>query len=183
MIEAIITDFDGTLVDTYQANYLAYEKAFVELGLELTSAQYKECYGLRFTEFMQSMGIEDLTTVAKIKALKKDYYPLFFKYLKPNTALIELIRSYQNSGRKTAIASTASKANLMNAIEHLNLSNIFDLVYTATDVVHAKPSPEIYEKTMCVLAVRPEETLIFEDSQVGLAAAKSSGAHVLQITL
>jgi HAD superfamily hydrolase (TIGR01509 family) len=50
------------------------------------------------------------------------------------------------------------------------------------DVKHGKPSPEIYMKTMDILNVEPQETLIFEDSDIGIQAAKASGASVMKIT-
>ena len=85
-------------------------------------------------------------------------------------------------GGKTAIASTARKENLMNAVNYLNLASIFDLIYAGVDVKQGKPSPEIYLKTMDALGVKPNEVLIFEDSQVGIEAARASRAHVLVVT-
>ena len=53
MIKAVITDFDGTLVDTFKANLHAYQEAFDEVGLILTEEQYRECFGFRFEKFMR----------------------------------------------------------------------------------------------------------------------------------
>ena len=53
MIKAIITDFDGTLVDTFEANLRAYQQAFADQGLSLTSDTYRECFGYRFERFMR----------------------------------------------------------------------------------------------------------------------------------
>ena len=72
MIKAIITDFDGTLVDTFEANLKAYQEAFVSVGLSLTSDDYKKCYGFRFDRFMQAMNITDIQTIEQIKELKKE---------------------------------------------------------------------------------------------------------------
>ena len=55
-------------------------------------------------------------------------------------------------------------------------------LYTGQDVENGKPSPEIYDKTMAELQVQPSDTLIFEDSEVGLQAAKASGAYFIKIT-
>ena len=182
MIRAIITDFDGTLVDTFDANFFAYQKAFDSLGLNLTADKYRQCFGYRFDRFMTEIGIYDDKVSNYIKEAKKEFYPQFFNYLKPNIALIELISSFHQMGGKTAIASTARKENLMNVIGYLNLESIFDLVYAGVDVKYGKPSPEIYLKTMDTLGVIPSDTLIFEDSQVGIEAAKASNAHYMKVS-
>lgn len=181
MIKAIITDFDGTLVDTFEANLRAYQKAFNDVGLNLTADKYRQCFGYRFERFMVAMGVHDNKTSNYIREAKKDYYPQFFEYLTPNIALIELIASYRALGGKTAIASTARKENLMNVVNYLGLSDMFDLIYAGVDVIQGKPSPEIYLKTMEELGVKADETLIFEDSEVGIQAAKSSGAKYMVV--
>lgn len=176
MIKALITDFDGTLVDTFEANRRAYQKAFADVGIALTAERYRECFGYRFDRFMTAMGIFDDETALRIREAKKEYYPQYFEYLRPNHSLICLLRSWHLLGMKTAIASTARKENLMNAINHLGIADISDLIYAGIDVKQGKPSPEIYNKAMAALDVKPEETLIFEDSEVGIEAAKASGA-------
>ena len=182
MIKAIITDFDGTLVDTFEANLRAYQKAYQSVGLDITAEKYRECFGFRFERLMSATGVFDENKARVIKEAKKQYYPRFFQYLTPNKALIELINSFHAMKGKTAIASTARKENLMNVVNYLNLAPLFDLIYAGVDVRQGKPSPEIYLKTMEALGVQPEEVLIFEDSPVGIDAARASGAHVLVVT-
>lgn len=182
MIKAIISDFDGTLVDTFQANCLAYQKAFAEVGITLTTERYRECFGYRFDRFMAAMNITDPKMAAHIKDAKKTYYPDFFSWLRPNTALIELISSYHTLGLKTAIASTARRENLMNAVNHLGIADSFDLIFAGVDVKEGKPSPEIYLKAMAALQVEASETLIFEDSLVGIHAAQASGAFYMIVS-
>lgn len=182
MINAIITDFDGTLVDTYEANLRAYQKAFQAVGQSLTDEQYRKCFGLRFDRFMSCMGIFEDSLSGKIREKKAEFYPGFFDYLKLNSSLIELIKSYKQKGGKTAIASTARRENLLNVVRYLGIEDCFDLIYTGEDVKNGKPSPEIYVKTMDELGVTPSETIIFEDSPVGIEAARASGAKYLIIT-
>ena len=182
MVKAIITDFDGTLVDTFEANLRAYQKAFQEVGLNLTAERYRECFGYRYDRFMQEMGVTDKTIADSIKELKKQYYPEYFDCLKPNTTLINLIAGIKVMGGKTAIASTARKENLMNVITYLGIAHHFDLIFAGVDVKKGKPDPEIYLKSMAALGVTPDETFIFEDSQVGIDAAKASGASYMIVS-
>ena len=182
MIRAIITDFDGTLVDTFEANFQAYKLAFGNNSLSITRNQYRVCFGLRFDAFMKQMGIVDDDIKASIKKDKAQAYPKCFETLIPNKTLIAFIRKMKESGVKTAIASTAQKDNLMNVLNYLHLADLFDEIIAGTGVKKGKPDPEIYLKTMEVLGVSPEETLIFEDTEVGLLAAEASGASYVRIT-
>ncbi len=183
MIKAIITDFDGTLVDTFQANYHAYREAFGQVGLSLSEEEYRRCYGLRFDGFMDTMAIEDPETRKRIRAIKGECYPNHFGLLRVNQPLLDFIRMFRKSGGLTAVASTARAKNLANALGHISATGDFDLILAGEDVVNGKPSPEIYNTVMSRLGVSAAQTLIFEDSQVGLEAAEASGAHFIKITL
>lgn len=182
MIKAIITDFDGTLVDTFEANLRAYQDAFLQVGLSLTAEKYQECFGYRFDRFMQAMAINDDLIAIKIKEYKKEAYPKHFKHFALNNKLIELISTFHQMGGKTAIASTARKENLMSAVSYLGIAHHFDLIYAGVDVKQGKPSPEIYLRAMDALGVKPNEVMIFEDSPVGFQAAKASGAKYIPVT-
>ncbi len=182
MIRAIITDFDGTLVDTFEANYVAYSKAFEHCNQKLSREQYLSCFGLRFDAFMNAIKIDNVNLRNQIKKEKARVYPLCFNHLKPNSTLIDFIHKAKASGIKTAIASTAQRDNLMNVLRYLQLDNLFDLIIAGDEVKEGKPSPEIYITTMSYLQVNPSETLVFEDTEVGLLAAEKSGANAIKIT-
>lgn len=186
MIKAIITDLDGTLVDTFEANYeaymLAFKRYYYEIGYGLSRSQYHSCFGLRFDAFMDYMKVYDEKLRAKIKKEKARVYPMCFSSLKPNNTLIDFIKKAQMSGVKTAIASTAQRNNLLNVLNHLGITDIFDLIIAGDAVKVGKPSPEIYLTSMKMLNVSPEETLIFEDSNVGIQAAQASKANFIIIT-
>lgn len=180
-IRLVITDFDGTLVDTFEANLKAYQKAFAEKGFELSEETYRKCFGFRFDDFMKAVGISDEQVKNDIRTLKGNYYPEFFSFLKPNNNLIYFIKAYKAQGSKTAIASTARGKNLYNVLSFFHIENIFDYILSGEDVKCGKPNPEIYQKVMIHFGVLPENTLVFEDSQIGIEASVAAGANYIQI--
>lgn len=181
-IKLLVTDFDGTLVDTFEANFLAYQKAFSQFGLNLTELQYQDCFGFRFDDFMEHMGISDTVIKQGIRKAKGDFYPLFFDKLKVNHALLSMLKSFKQAGGLTAVASTARKKNLMNALEHIGALEAFTLIIAGEDVEHGKPNPEIYKKVLEKLNIQPGEALVFEDSPVGIGAAVAANLSYVQIT-
>lgn len=180
-IKVIISDFDGTLVDTFTANFKAYQKAFRELGLILSREDYSLCYGFRFERFMSHMGISDNNVLNRIKVLKSKYYPLFFNEVKVNSFLLEIMQSFRQNGGKVAIASTASKNNLWNLLLYLKIDKYFDCIVTGEDVIQGKPSPEIYKKVLRLMEVNCKEAIVFEDSEVGIQAARAAGINYIII--
>lgn len=183
MIQLLISDFDGTLVDTFKANFCAYERAFQEVGVPFTQEDYKRCFGFRFDRFMEEMRVTDNSVAEQIREAKCRYYPEYFNHIRVNEPLVGLLISFREMGGKTALASTARRKNLMNVLEYANLTNIFDLIVAGEDVQKGKPSPEIYQKVMSVLQVPPQETLIFEDSEVGFEAAQAAGVQCVKIKM
>jgi len=181
-IKLIITDFDGTLVNTFAANYAAYRQSFQDVGLVLSEADYRACFGYRFDDFMAKMGISDRDTQQRIRDLKTLHYPSFFNLLEVNTALLDFIKKFKRAGGKTAVASTARRKNLENALTYIGAADSFDLVLAGEDVVNAKPDPEIYLKVMERLGAKPDETLIFEDAEIGFKAAENAGVSYIKIT-
>lgn len=180
-VKLIISDFDGTLVDTFEANYRAYCEAFEKSGLTLSREQYRECFGLRFDNFMKAMGIESVEVRHQIKKLKAEAYPKYFEYFKVNLPLIEFIRGFHRSGGKTAIASTAREKNLCNALRHIGAEKDFDLILAGESVSKGKPDPEIYNTVLMCMECRPEEALVFEDSEVGFKAAEAAGIQYIKV--
>lgn len=180
-IRLLITDFDGTLVDTFEANYLAYKEAFRDCHLFLTREQYRRCFGLRFDRFMEEMGVSDPKLREAIRESKGRYYPNNFDKLRVNRPLLNFIRAFRRSGGLTAVASTARQKNLLNALRHIGAVEDFDLILAGEDVRNGKPDPEIYRTVINRLGVKPEEALIFEDSAVGFRAAENAGIQYMVI--
>ena len=178
-IKLIICDFDGTLVDTREANYLAYRDVLKDIDYDLSLEKYNECFGLRFEEFMQRLGITDNDLMKKIRTGKAEIYPRYFDKIKINKNLVGFIKAFRESGGKTALASTSSRHNLLNVLNYKGLNNLFDAVISGDEVVKSKPDPECYIKAMKMFNVQPDEYLIFEDAPVGIAAATASGASYI----
>ena len=176
MIQNIITDFDGTLVDTSYANYLAYSCAFDSLGLYNFDDRYYRYFGVRFNELCDIFEVpKDEQLRAELKRLKAKYYEEYFDQITLNEKLVDFIFS---TSCHTAIASTASRNNLVAVLRFFDLRpEMFDAVITGEDVTNGKPNPEVYYKAMEKLGCTSNSVLVFEDSEVGIAAAQNAGIN------
>ena len=96
---------------------------------------------------------------------------------------MRFIISSKTQGIKTCIASTASRENLYNVLNHFNITNYFDIIITGENVTHGKPNPEVYNKALTLLDCEPEEVIVFEDSEVGCEAADNAEINYIKVKL
>lgn len=179
--KAALFDLDGTLFDTAQVNYHSYKAALNQFGHDITPEFYlHECHGQVFRHFLPLIIGIDNPDLPAIHQLKKEKYPENLKYAKKNDFLFDIITALKGSYH-IGLVTTASSKNVMDILEHFQVESLFELILTQEDVVESKPSPEGYLKAMQYFGVAPENTIIYEDSEVGLAAATASGASVLKI--
>jgi len=171
-----IFDLDGTLFDTREVNYYAYKDALNTYGYDLSYKYFvNECNGKHYMEFLPKIvdGKKDL--LEKIHELKKEKYQFHLDKSYPNSHLLEMIPLLRNK-YKTALVTTASLKNAKQILEQFKVSSIFDVLITQEDVSKMKPDPEGFILAMKNFDVKPEDTIIFEDSPIGIEAAKQSGA-------
>lgn len=174
MIRYIITDFDGTLVDTKTANKAAYELAFSNAGYRFDKNVYDTLFGLRFNELCDEMGIAPKDR-QKIKDDKATVYPQFFNTITLNHGLLSMLKLAKKNGIKIVLASTASRKNINAILEYFGLSTLFDAIVSGEDVQHGKPDGEVYKKAMDIFTAQTNEVLVFEDTEIGVAAAENAG--------
>lgn len=183
-IKLILLDFDGTLADTRQANGKAYIEALREVGITLTLEEYSSKYfGMRCQEFLHDVGICDYEQALNVRARKVKLYPNYFSSVKLNAPLWEWCMMMRSMGAKVWIVSTGHIDNITNVMCYLNLDSGIDGIISGDDVTHPKPHPECFLRAMELEQVAPNETIIFEDSSMGLEAAERSGATVVKISL
>ena len=80
-----------------------------------------------------------------------------------------------------SISTTASGANVRAILDHFELASLFDLVVTGDDVAKHKPEPDAYRVAADRLGCAPEECVVIEDSDIGVAAGRAFGAPVLRV--
>lgn len=178
-----IFDMDGTLFDTTEVNYKAYKFALNEYGYDLHWDYFREqCNGKNYKEFLKPIIGSDEETMEQIHVKKKEVYFNYLNCAKCNENLLEIVRTMKSDNAfYTAIVTTASKKNCMELLMAFKVDKLFDLILTQEDIEYLKPNPQGFEKAMEFFEVSPEDTIIFEDSEIGLEAAKYSKANYIKV--
>ena len=177
----IIVDLDGTLVFTDHINFESYSQALAEHGFQLTWSEFQNrCVGQLASVFLPELTSNINPKVQKsIHRRKKEIYREFLNLGHVNEGLINLLLNV-SSTTNIALVTTASRENCTQVLKHFNLVNLFDLIVTGDDVTEAKPSPEGFKSAAEKFGVSAENTIIFEDSDVGIEAAKRFGGTIFR---
>lgn len=186
-IKAILFDLDGVLIDAKDWHYEALNKALTVFGLGISRYEH-----LKFFDGLPTK--EKLNMLSQERGLPRGLHP-FINELKQKYTLEEIdnkckplfSHEYALSRLKQnkyllGVCSNSIRKSVQIALEKAMLKDFFDLLLSAEDVQHPKPNPEIYLTAMKTLCVRPSETLVLEDNDHGIRAARESGAHVFEIT-
>jgi beta-phosphoglucomutase-like phosphatase (HAD superfamily) len=180
-VQGLLFDLDGTLVDTREANFLAYRDAFAEHGHELTEEQFASTWGRDSRDFIPDLlpGVGH-DGVDAIRAAKSRLYAEQLHRTTGNEALIAFLRLVAPTHR-TALVSTAKSGNGRQILDAHGLTPLFDVVVWGDDVDRSKPDPEGYLRALDALGVDAGSSLAFEDSATGRQAALAAGLTVLEV--
>lgn len=206
MIDTMIFDLDGTLVQTEKLKARSYAQAAMELCSECTTYDavvegYKDVVGRSRREvaasLMRRFGLEPAAR-ARMAALgvSKPWQAfvqvrlrIFESLIRDPEVLrenrwprtIELLETARASCYRTALATSSRWDRVRGVLDALGLADEFDLIATSDDVERSKPDPEIYDLVAEDLAVAPDQCLVIEDSPAGVRAALAAGMHVIAV--
>jgi HAD superfamily hydrolase (TIGR01509 family) len=182
-IEAILVDFDGTLVNTESANAKAYASSLQSYGFKVSEkALIEYCTGRHWSKFLpeilKDQYNEDIGL--KIAKDKKVIYPQFYDEIEINAPLLKLLKHF--AGLPKALVTNASRESVAPILDLFNMGSFFKIIICQEDVADPKPSPECYLRALSLLKVNGHNCLAIEDSKTGVLAAKSAGIPTIKVS-
>lgn len=186
MIRAVIFDMDGVLIDAKEWHYEALNEALRLFGHEISRHDHETRFdGLPTTTKLRYLSAERRLPVGLhsfINRMKQVYtLQMADRHLRPNLGHIRLLRTLRGHGYRLGVASNSIRKTVEFMMERAWLADYLDVIVSNEDVIHPKPSPDIYRKAMEALGVAPDEALAVEDSPYGWQAATEAGALLLKV--
>lgn len=181
-VQALIVDWDGTVVDSQQANYTALNQALHPYDIRLTRDWYQRHSGLSITDLLTEIAAihGDLPTNDIITDSRRRLLAAMHQ-LRPQPATIDLIDWAHDRGLPCAVASGATRHLVAAGIRALRLSHLFAAVVTRDDVTAGKPAPDLFLTAATRLGVDPSRCLAVDDAADGITAARAAGMRVITL--
>lgn len=185
MIKLVIFDFDGVVADCKEIHYQSLNEALSEIDPKfiITREEHIATFdGLSTKKKLDLLvNLKNLPTdkLSDISDRKQTLtMEMMDKYLSYDDKLVNILNKLKDDGFFIYMASNAIRPTVEAGLKKLGIIHLFDKIYSNQDVKNQKPHPEIYLKCILDAGVKPNETVIVEDSKHGRVAAIDSGAFV-----
>ncbi len=183
MINNIIFDFDGVIVDSEILASKSYAEYFNNLGHSLNEKHFYNYAGMKTIEVIDVLSKK--YNIKNKNKFSEDIFKIMSNNYLYNLSLVDGVKQYlQNSNKNHFIGSNSNFDRIVDGLKTVGLTNVFpkDKIYSFDMVNNPKPKPDIYLKVLNDNSLNVEETIIVEDSGIGVKAGKLAGVKVYGIT-
>ena len=184
MIELVIFDMDGVLVDSEPAITYASMEALSEIGVKAEYDDFKPFTGMGDDKFIE--GVAKKYGKEYDVKLKERAYQIYIEKkerVKVFESSKKLIEALIKQGLKCAVASASDLIKVQTNLSRIGIDvSVFAAIVTGSDVKNKKPDPEIFLKAAAFCKMQPEKAIVIEDAVSGVQAAKSAGMKCIAVT-
>ncbi len=192
MLQAIVFDFDGVIVDSEPIHFRAFAELGRSIGYELDYPRYlRDFVGFDdrdgFRTMLEELGKPaDDDRVAELCRRKQQIMLRLFEQGVPMIPGVRELIDQAHGHLPIAVASGATRMDIDTVLRGLGMTDRFEVIVTADDVARSKPDPQTYTLAVEQLAarhpdlgLRPGTCLAIEDTPFGIASARAAGLMTL----
>ncbi len=189
-VRGIIFDLDGTLIDSEESHFLAWQRTLKDYNYDFSYESYLSHHSGQTVSTIAKFNSQILCCNSKDLFAQKSLYYNKDKKIVPIVPTINFIRKlYEEKKLKLVIASASPKIEILNCLTYLNIIHYFDFVLSGEDDLKGysdpegtnKPKPYIYQEAFQLLGMTPSCCVIVEDSFIGVSAGYASGCFTVAI--
>lgn len=184
MVQTVIFDMDGVIVDTEPVHHYAYFQHFQQLNIEVSDELYRTYTGNSTRNVFQKIK-EQFNLQHEVEDLIQTKRSIFNDAFdtKEDLYLIEgvedLIKDLHANGIQLILASSASKDTIDRVFNRFNLNQYFTHKVSGEDFPKSKPHPAIFEHAASLSIAPKENCIVIEDSTNGIEASVAANIYCI----
>lgn len=180
--KAFIFDLDGTIANTMPNHFTSWRKAVLPYGIDFNADLFMQLTGMPRTATIEKLNEMFGTKMNPVVVgeVKEDHFKTLVHLTEEISVVAEVIRKYHTI-LPMAIGTGSTKKGAQKTLEVINMSNYFEIVITADDILKHKPHPETFLKCAQLMGVKPQDCVVFEDGILGMNAAEEAGMMVIDV--
>lgn len=182
---AVLWDLDGTLIDSLDYHWQAWQETVAKEGYTLSKERFVASFGQRSETAIYNYCSNDLSLDEArriVDAKQQRYRELVREHgvvLLPGAS--EWLQQLKSLGWRQALATSASILDAEVILAVTNLTDLFDAVVGAESVQKSKPDPEVFLFAAHKLGVPTHRCIVVEDSPVGIQAAQAAQMQAIGV--
>lgn len=178
----LIFDCDGTLTDSMPVHYLAWRETMNRYGIAFPEERFYRLGGMPTDKIIQLLASEQGKQVdASVASIEKEEAFLTRLDLLRPIEPVKQVAFHFRGRLPIAVASGGYREVILKQIRQIGCDGWFDAVVTAEDTTRHKPEPDVFLETAKRLGVAPQACLVYEDSDLGIEAARRAQMDVIDV--
>jgi HAD superfamily hydrolase (TIGR01509 family) len=179
---AYLFDCDGTVADSMPLHYRAWKQALAEWNCEFDEKLFYAWGGMPVVEIILTLNLQRGLNIP-VEAVSQRKEALYYELLPKLKAVPEVLEHIEEAhGRiPIAVVSGSTRESVTASLITLNLLDRFDAMVCAGEYSKSKPDPEALLRAAAKLGVPPEHCLVFEDTEMGIQAAKAASMVAVKV--
>ncbi len=183
--QCVIFDMDGVICHTNPHHSKAFEAFFDKYQILHSEQEFKDHMYGKHNGYIMTHFFKRPITGEELKNLEDEKESMFREVYKDKVETIphylKFLDELKSNNFKTAVATSAPRANLDLIIGTLNIADKMDSMMSSEDVAFHKPNPQVYLKSAERVGVDPSDCVVFEDSFSGVTAGIKAGMKVVGV--
>ena len=174
MLQGVIFDVDGTLVDSNDAHAQSWVDTFAEAGYDVPFEAVRPLIGMGADKLLpKAIGISHDSKEGKklVKRRSGIFREKYLPHLRPLEGSRALVQRVHSDGLKAIVATSAKGEELKGLLEAAAVADLIEERATASDAKRSKPDPDIVEAAIEESGIPPKNLVMIGDTPYDIAAA------------